>query len=508
MNDDPATTRGVQFPEVDGQRSTTATGRAVFADAARPIDPDLAERISRAPKWHTSYLGYVRDLLAAELADPFRGAAVPGAGLDSLYDRMEFIRDGETLRLDRAVGAFDTPALRTVTVEGEAAARSDGLRVPYGGQQLGGDALRAQLRDWIDRGIVEPSFAEAIELVIANPDWLDLADQRFVLLGAGAEMGPLESLCAWGAEVVVLDRPRPHIWESILAAVRAGTGRAQVPVPIDATVDADLTDVAGTDLITALPEVALWLRELEGPVTIGNHVYADGAKNVQVSMAVDALIVDVGARDPRTRLAALATPTDVFAVPEAVVADAQRRHADASRAWPRIARTMSRGKLYVPNYEDGVVTTPSGRRAGIADVLVAQQGPNYVLAKRLHRWRAHAMRAAGHHASINVAPATATRSVMKNRILAAAYRAANRFGVEVFAPDTSNTLMAALLVHDLRNDKSSASPDVTLDHPQELLSEAAAHGGLWRMPFAPRSVLPLAAIRGLLPGAPGGRPSM
>ena len=50
---------------------------------------------------------------------------------------------------------------------------------------------------------------------------------------------------------------------------------------------------------------------------------------------------------------------------------------------------------------------------------------------------------------MNVAPPTRTRSVVKNRALAAAYAGAHRFGVEVFEPATSNVLMAALLVHDL-----------------------------------------------------------
>ncbi|WP_284284871.1 hypothetical protein [Arsenicicoccus piscis] len=51
---------------------------------------------------------------------------------------------------------------------------------------------------------------------------------------------------------------------------------------------------------------------------------------------------------------------------------------------------------------------------------------------------------------MNVAPPTRTRSVTKNRALAAAYAGAHWFGIEVFEPATSNTLMAALLVHDLR----------------------------------------------------------
>ncbi len=95
--------------------------------------------------------------------------------------------------------------------------------------------------------------------------------------------------------------------------------------------------------------------------------------------------------------------------------------------------------------------------------------------------------------SANVAPATRTRSVTKNRVLAAAYAGAHRFGVEVFAPETSRALMAALLVHDLRR------PPAPLAHPDDLFVESAAHGGFWRVPYAPRSVLTLAAAA----GAPG-----
>ena len=90
-------------------------------------------------------------------------------------------------------------------------------------------------------------------------------------------------------------------------------------------------------------------------------------------------------------------------------------------------------------------TCPTGDRASTT-ALVPQQGPNYALAKRLQRWRAIVARDAGSIVSINVAPPTRTRSVLKNRALAAAYASAHHFGVEVFEPATANTLMAALLV--------------------------------------------------------------
>jgi hypothetical protein len=139
---------------------------------------------------------------------------------------------------------------------------------------------------------------------------------------------------------------------------------------------------------------------------------------------------------------------------------------------------------------------PPGADPGINDSLVAQQGPNYALAKRLQRWRATVARQAGTTVSLNVAPPTRTRSVLKNRALAAAYAGAHRFGAEVFEPATTRVLMAALLVHDLHN----AGPPHP--HPWQDEADAAAHGGLWRIAYTPRSALVLAALLGYLAARP------
>jgi hypothetical protein len=198
---------------------------------------------------------------------------------------------------------------------------------------------------------------------------------------------------------------------------------------------------------------------------------------------------------PGTSYAELATPTDAFAVPSDVVQDSRRRW--QGRGWRRVVqapvRTAARGALFSPAYGT-VVQRTAGPEVGIADALVPQQGPNYTLAKRVQRWRAVAAQADGHLVSANVAPATATRSVLKNRALAAAYAGAGRFDVEVFSPRTSRVLMAALLVHDLR---AQTPPPA---HPDDLFADQAAHGGLWRIGYDLRSVIGLAAVTGL-PGA-------
>jgi hypothetical protein len=250
----------------------------------------------------------------------------------------------------------------------------------------------------------------------------------------------------------------------------------------------------GFDITGDVPAVADWLAGTSGPLTLGNYVYADGAANVRVASAVDALTVRLAAGRNDLSLAFLATPTDVFAVPADAVAQSARAYANRSpvaKLGGGPLRALSGGRLLRPAY-------PPGADPGICDSLIAQQGPNYVLAKRLQRWRATVARDGGATVSMNVAPPTRTRSVTRNRVLAAAYAGAGRFGVEVFEPATTRTLMAALLVHDLETGGKPAAA-----HPWEDEAHAAAHGGLWRIAYTPRSALGLAALLGYAPARRG-----
>ncbi|MDQ3983113.1 MAG: hypothetical protein M3271_10590, partial [Actinomycetota bacterium] len=268
-----------------------------------------------------------------------------------------------------------------------------------------------------------------------------------------------------------------------LGVAHSGSGRVRWP---------ERDGKAGADLLADTPEVGAWLRTLDGPLIVGSYAYADGSAFLKLAGALDAVTAAVGRDRPGTPIAYLATPTDVFAVPMDVV---ERSRAASVPAVGRVLRGLSRSRLFGSNYPS-VVEGEDGRRWGIADALVPQQGPNYALAKMLQRWRAIVAREEGRPASANVAPATRTRSVVKNKVLAAAYRGAPAFGIEIFEPETSRALMAALLVHDLRNPAAAARPETPLEHPFDLFTAAAAHGGLWTAPYAPRSVLPLAVVIG------------
>ncbi|MEU5789858.1 hypothetical protein ABZ754_19265 [Micromonospora purpureochromogenes] len=476
---------GVVFPRTGEGRSTSALGRAVVADALRAVDPVGARSAEHETNWRHGYLGHFRRLVEAGLLSREAALSIARDGLASLHARMTVIgADGRETGLDEAFTTAADEPLETATVTGGGPVERD-LSLPYRGQRLRGDELRRRLDAWVTAGVIEPSCAEAVGVVLANPDWLDLRDQRVVVLGAGAEMGPLPSLLRWGGDVVAVDLPRPELWRRVLQTARRHGGHLRLPVrPGAAADDQALAARAGADLLHRLPQVTEWLRGIDGRLVLGNYVYADGATNVRVAMAVDALTRHLQQHRDDVALAFLATPTDVFAVPAEAVRHAERGY--GARGWARRSlRVVSGGRLLHRNY-------PPGADPGINDSLVPQQGPNYALAKRLQRWRATVARDAGSTVSFTVAPPTRTRSVLRNRALAAAYAGAHRFGIEVFEPATSNTLMAALLVHDLRTGGGPA-----LAHPWQDEAYGAAHGGLWRVPYAPRSALGLAVLLGL-----------
>ncbi len=483
--------QGVVFPQgPDGRRSSSATGRAVVAAALAAVEPRSAPSagapIAGAPTagaptagaptagaqadWRRGYLAPMRRLVEAGLPSPDAAHTIAATGLAALHQRMRVV--GPAGERPLSVDAGPPHEVRTVTAPGGTEVER-GFSLPYRGRRLRGDDLHRRLDAWVAAGTIEPSCAEVVRTVAANPDWLDLSDQRLVVLGAGAEMGPLHAVLRWGGTVVGVDLPRPPLWERVLGVAARYRGRLLLPA---AAGDEPLHRRAGLDLLHDLPTVTAWLSGLDGRLVLGNYVYADGATYLRVGAAVDALTAHLLATRPDTALAFLGTPTDVYAVPPDAV-----EQAAAAYGGRKLLHVLSGGRLLQPNYPAGPVN----------DSLVPQQGPNYALAKRVQRWRASEARRAGATVSFAVAPPTRTRSVVRNRALAAAYAGAHRFGIEIFEPATSNTLMAAVLVHHLRRPRPAGAP-VWQDE-----AFAAAHGGLWRIAYRARSALGLAAVIGL-----------
>ena len=508
---------GVCFPRGgDGSRSTSATGRAIFADSVRSVDPGIAARIEHTKDWRSGYIGPLRDIVLAAASNPEAAIAISDHGLESAHRRFTFVRGEEEMPLAVSFDRFTEPALGSVTVKGRTPRDID-LSVPYQGRRLFGADLRRQVDAWVAGGHAEPSFGAAIHLVLDNPEWLDLHDVDIALLGAAAEMGPTRSLLRWGARVHAVDLPRADVWERLITTTRNTAGSLRIPIALGAdgqlpfTVggivhpedDPIVSAAAGVDLLGSMPEVRTWLAEIDQPFVLGSYAYADGAAHARLSMAGDAITASLLTERDDLTLAFLATPTDVFAVPMECVEESRSRweHRGIGGLLQAPLRIV---RQFEPNYPRTYSAQASTSQAstdtvefGLNDSLIPQQGPNYILAKRVQRWRALSARANGTPVSLNLAPATRTKSVIKNRMLAAGYAGAGRFGIEVFEPATSTTLMAALLVHDLRNPASSANPETPLGNPMDLFVQGANHGGLWRTAYSPRSVLGVAVVLGM-----------
>jgi len=158
------------------------------------------------------------------------------------------------------------------------------------------------------------------------------------------------------------------------------------------------------------------------------------------------------------------------------------------RLWQVPLRTAGMGKILIPNDEGNRQPRTKGRP--VVDCIVTQQGPNYVFAKRVQHWRAILAQSQGAVVGANVAPASHTESVRKNKLLAAGYDGSTRFGVEIFHPRTSSALMTTLMLHDVYfPDRKPSS-----DHPFGLFMHGAVHGGMWRLPYKLSSVVVPAAV--------------
>lgn len=464
---------GLQWPLDDkGKRASGAPGQRILSAALRELDAAAADAVLAERRWRQAYPTHWRSLVQAQAARPLGVVASARAGLDAAWRELPFVRNSKDLVLAEAMR---TPqrGFKTLQLRGSGSAAPAPWTVPHQGRELAGDALARQIDRWEKAGVCEAAHAAALRECLANPAWFDLSDQHLVLLGAGSEAGPLAWLARWRAHLVGVDLARAATWKRIAATVAAGNGTLTAPVAAGLPLDAAH---AGADLLGDTPEIAAWLASLGQPLAVANLAYLDGERHVRVSLAMDAISTTLCAADTRTQLAYMATPTDVFAVPQDLANAVMQRYAERGvikKVAQLGARLTSGGRGFAPHIESLIDAGDFGQW-GLVDALVVEQGPNYALAKRLQQWRALVTRAQGQRVAFNVAPSTTTASVVSNPVLAAGFRGAKAFNVEVFAPATTNALMAAMWVHQLRTTPRDFA------HPLKLLVHTANHGEIGR----------------------------
>jgi len=361
--------------------------------------------------------------------------------------------------------------------------------------------------EWAAQGIIEPDAADAL---CWTSDYFDagksMKDVYVVMIGAGSAMGPYPKLLEMGATVVAIDipgcwrkggkRPTSTLWKRLCDAAKNSPGSLVFPLskPQDECAGDELFESAGCDLMKQPGEIANWLCEWQkslpaaAKVMIGNYTYLDGELHVKLALCADYCIQRLRQARPSTGVAFLCTPTDIHTCTDASDQGARANYGSGfgSLGLEKLANLLSGGKFLIPNFNKPV-DAKGGKKIKYVDGLAVAQGPNYALAKRMQHWRAMIEFEAGAVVSSMVAPSTATVSVLHNKTFAWAYGGMPYFKYEIFKQDTTNAVMAAMLMHDTLNSASPKNPanraKFNLTNSIELFSTQAVHGGLWRSPY-------------------------
>nr|AXF92439.1 (3R)-3-hydroxyacyl-CoA dehydratase [Aurantiochytrium sp. PKUSW7] len=479
--------------DATGERSTSVTNQSIWEYAVANVDPEAAAAVRKTRKWRFGYIKHIETQIRVSLRSKENALQVARDGLKRAHEVFEFVRDGKAMSLAQAMETYKG-SYETGFIKGEGKRSVKEARVLYNGKTLVGDELVAQLDKWVTEGVIEPSAGDAVKKCIEHPEWYDLSDRYFVLLGATSAMGPLDLLLQCGANVVGIDLDRSPIWKKLIEKVRTSPGTLTFPLKKAQTLlktDEELYENAGANLLGATPEIANWLVGVcpGKDLTIGNYTYLDGALHVQLSIACDAIMQKVLAqRKTSTSLAFLLTPTDVYMINEDAYEAAKENYKSAP-AWQKLLEKIMGKNDMVSN----VLKPAEGSGLKLNNSVVSHQGPNYSLAKRIQQWRCLLAHEEGHTVASNVAPSTSTASVTSNPLFAAAYAGFELFkALEVFRPETSSSLMLALLINDVRNPESVANPKSTVSskmkNPLELFAHNAAHGGSFRSPYSIGSI--------------------
>lgn len=436
----------IVIPRHNGRASSTALGQATFTAAA---EGDAIQRaVVSARNWRKDYREPVRQV--AILDDPAHG---PNAAQRALTYLEGNVTTADGTPVGRIEAGVNVPlGLRVV---GQGSPRQ-GLAIPHHGALLEGVALDEQLTRWTANGTMTAVAAERLREVAANPQWLALSDTTIGILGAGAELAPTRFLLDYGATVAGVIRPDSSRHSALVSDARTLAGTL------------DLSPAEASDITEQTGAIAGWMLG-RNPDVVVETLYAPGADFVLLELGADAIMRNVAAESDAL-LAWYGTPTDAHPIG----AHRERAGGIARRQRPR-------------RFPLGLLQGTPAIRDGIFNGIVDYQGPNYILAKRIGRWRATALAAQGKRVSFNIAPMAETESVLVSKTLVAAYRGMEKLGLEPVGADTAAAIMATLLVWDLRNPHTANA---------DFLTEAAVPSGLWSQDSEPQDLMKRAVLLG------------
>ena len=442
----------IVLPRLDGRVSSTMVAQGMCAGAASGF-PRVRNKIEEANPWRRGYREAMEALSAIDA--PQKGPRCARDGLEALHSLLHFAdgRPSAEARLERP-----NTSGGVIVGDGEPVRRF-GLR--SNGESVHDGELLEKLRTWTASGTMQLGASAALSYVVNDPGLLDLSGYTFVCVGAGAELSPAPQLLGWGGDVAAVMRPGTERARKLQRVAGRSAGRMFVP-PDDSC-----------DVVQHPERVAGWVADLPGRLVIVETLYAPGAQFLLAAAGADIVERLACEARPETMLAWIGSPTDAYLL-DGVPIDASLGNSRVARVAEKYAkvRRLRRSRI-------------NGVYPGFVDV----QGPSYAAAKRVGRWRATVERATGRPVSYNVGPMSLTRSVLDSGVLRAAYAGMEKLGMPALPAETSASLMAGLLVWDLKHPGAAGGSD-------SFLTDKAVDSGLFSSPYEPHGLMGVAVALG------------
>lgn len=361
------------------------------------------------------------------------------------------------------------------------------LTLPFEGKIVRGRELLGVFNQLLEQGHMTQAAHAALSAMVDRftqaGGTLDLRGQRFVLLGAGAELAPARMLLRAGASV---------LWVDLADPARALAGEDELSGVLVRSPEA-------RNLLEQPREIAAAIEQFaaEGPVHVGMFAYAGGASQEwRLGAAMHAITASLDPALVRS-VALLVSPT----TPSVLTADTLRAAELRLERAPKLQRSLAAlGVLSRPGHHQAFPEGPC-----VALATVALQGLSYQAAQYISKIAAaetYAIYGTRFHddgerpvaVSANVAGITRTRS-LSHPLFEAAFAGAHHFGVRIFEAATTRALSGLLMLHDLL--EPSANAELVPPARAAALHTRQVHGGIYGLPYVLEGVIRSAAVLGL-----------
>ena len=353
-------------------------------------------------------------------------------------------------------------------------------RVPFRGEMYSVDNLSNLCAILLKEGKMTRQAAEAVvwvsETARVNGGAISLKGQKFVVMGAAAELAPTQLLLAAGATVLWIDVKSP---DSLIKSSGSLAGElhycrgvgniVQQPLEIKAAIEAFADGDA---------------------VHMGLFAYAPGASlEWRLAATMNGIVASLKPSLVKS-VSMLVSPTSAAVIqPE----DLATSH-DTFRGkpiWHKALRMI--GQLRQQNSFET-------KGVAVSRAIVPLQGASYQAAQYVSKILAgesfasfgtNPKKAASQpvKVSVNVAGITKTNS-LNHPVFQAAFLGAGKFGVEIFDPATTRTLLNIMNLHDILNLEAGMKNGATLFGQQ-------VHGGVYSRAYALDPMIRVATVIGL-----------